>query len=124
MTGVLGYGIPAKGNDPKTWNWSGAIEYSLNYLQTNVRDVGLGPFWSRVTPLIEFSIQTLNAGKTTGTLNPGLLWSGQSMQFGVEAILPLNRETGSNVGALAQMHFYIDDIFPDSLGAPIFGDRR
>ena len=123
ITGVVGYGVPSKGGDTD-WSWSGALEYSLNYLQTNVRDEGLGPFWSRVTPIVEFAFDTPQHGPTTGTINPGLLWSGQYTQFGVEAILPMNRETGSNVGVVAQLHFYVDDIFPDTLGAPIFGGRR
>ena len=60
-------------------------------------------------------------GGTTGTINPGLLWSGQYTQLGIEAIVPVNRASGSNVGVLMQLHFYIDDIFPHTLGTPIFG---
>jgi hypothetical protein len=32
----------------------------------------------------------------------------------------VNRATGSNIGAIAQLHFYLDDIFPHSLGRPLF----
>jgi hypothetical protein len=123
VTGTVGYGIPGRGDDPHTMEWGGAIEYSLLYLQNNVRDVGLGSVLSHVTPVVEFSLTSpldRNGGGTTGTLNPGLIWSGQSIQLGVEAIVPVNRATGSNVGVLAQLHFYIDDIFPHSLGTPIF----
>jgi hypothetical protein len=28
------------------------------------------------------------------------------------------------VGVLAQIHFYLDDIFPNSLGKPIFGTAK
>jgi hypothetical protein len=72
---------------------------------------------------VEFSLTSpldRDGGTTTGTLNPGLIWSGQYIQLGVEAIVPVNRATGSNMGVLAQLHFYIDDIFPHSLGTPIF----
>lgn len=123
VTGTVGYGIPGRSDDAHTVEWGGAIEYSLLYLQNNVRDVGLGPVLSHITPVVEFSLTSpldRGGGGTTGTLNPGLIWSGQYIQLGVEAILPINRVTGSNVGVLAQLHFYIDDTFPHSLGTPIF----
>lgn len=123
VTGTLGYEIPGHGGDPHVFGWGGAIEYSLLYLQTNVRDVGLDPVISHMTPVVEFSMESSadhQGGATTGTINPGLIWSGQKIQLGVEAMIPVNRATGSNVGVIAQLHFYVDDIFPHSLGAPLF----
>jgi hypothetical protein len=123
VTGTLGYEIPGRADDPHTLSWGGAVEYSLLYLQSNVRDLGLGPVLSHVTPLVEFAFRSpvdRNGGATTGTINPGLLWSGQYVQLGVEAMIPVNHATGSNIGVTAQLHFYIDDIFPESLGAPLF----
>ena len=123
VTGFAGYGIPGHDDEPHTAEWGGAVEYSLLYLQSNVRDTGLGPFVSRLTPLVEFSLSSpldRHGGPTTGTINPGIIWSGQQIQLGLEAILPVNHATGSNVGVLAQLHFYIDDIFPHSLGTPVF----
>lgn len=124
VTGGLGYTFAAHSGDPDVLEWSGALEYSLTYLQTNVRDVGLGSFLSRVTPLVEFDLTSplgTYGGKTTGTIDPGLIWSGQYIQVGAEAILPVNKATGSHIGVIAQLHFYIDDIFPNSLGRPLFG---
>lgn len=123
VTGRVGYAMPVGGGE-RVIEWGGAIEYSLSYLTANVRDVGLGPFWSRLTPLVEFTFETPTHGKTTGTINPGLLWSGQYVQVGVEAIIPANHATGRNVGVIAQLHFYVDDIFPTSLGRPLFGDAK
>jgi hypothetical protein len=124
FTGFAGYGIPGHGDEPHAIEWGGAIEYSLAYLQTNVRDVGFGPVLSHVTPVIEFSLESPldhNGGGTTGTVNPGLIWSGQYVQLAAEAIIPVNRATGGNIGVIAQLHCYIDDIFPHTLGGPIFG---
>ena len=64
------------------------------------------------------------AGETTGTINPGVIWSGQYFQVGVEAIIPINDRTGNNVGVIAQVHLYLDDLFPHSLGRPLFGGRK
>jgi len=127
VTGVVGYAISGTSTESKTLQWSGAMEYSLLYLQNNVRDEGFSNVVAHLTPLVEFAMQTptdTGGGGTTGTVNPGLLWSGQYAQLGVEAIIPVNHASGDNVGALMQLHFYVDDIFPHSLGTPIFGGNR
>jgi hypothetical protein len=42
----------------------------------------------------------------------GLIWVGSYFQVGLEAIIPVNRESGIGVGILGQLHLYPDDIFP------------
>jgi hypothetical protein len=65
---------------------------------------------------------TLTSGTlTTGTINPGVLWVGNAFQFGIEALIPINRQSGTNVGVIAQLHFFLDDIDPHGIGKPIFG---
>ncbi len=124
VTGVLAYAIPGTSAESKTIEWSGAVEYSLLYLQNNVRDQGFSKFVAHLTPLVEFAMSSpTDSGGTTGTINPGILWSGQYSQLGVEAVIPVNRACGDNIGVLMQLHFYIDDLFPHSLGTPIFGGR-
>ena len=53
---------------------------------------------------------------TTGTINPGVIWVGKYYQVGVEAMIPVNRQSGTGVGAIAQLHFFLDDIFPNTIG--------
>jgi len=124
VTARVGYAIPGTSTEDKTGEWGGAIEYSLAYLNSNVRDAGLGGFAARLTPVIEFAFESPQHGGTTGTINPGLLWSGQYVQVGVEAVIPVNSATGHNVGVMAQLHFYMDDIFPHSLGRPLLGGAK
>lgn len=57
---------------------------------------------------------------TTGTISPGVIWVGQKVQFDLEALIPANRQSGRHVGVLGQVHYYLDDIFPTTLGRPIF----
>jgi len=122
VTGVIGYAIPGTSTESKAVQWSGALEYSLLYLQNNVRDQGFSKFVAHLTPLVEFSMRSpTDAGGTTGTIDPGLIWSGQYVQLAAEAVIPVNHASGSNIGIVMQLHFYIDDIFPHSLGTPIFG---
>ena len=114
-------------HNPDKLVWGGSLQYSLIYLQSQVRDVGLPKPLDRMIPLIEFSFQTpTTAGfgqKTTGTYNPGVIWSGQYFQLAIEAIIPANHASGQNVGALAQLHVYLDDLFRGTwLGGPLFGN--
>lgn len=127
ITGTVGYAIPGASDQPKFIKWAGAIEYNLLYLQNNVRDQGFSNFVAHLTPIIEFSLSsptTAGNGGTTGTVNPGLIWSGQYVQLAAEAVVPVNRASGHGLGFIAQLHFYIDDIFPHSLGKPIFGGKK
>ena len=125
LTGRIAYAISGTSAESRVLQWGGAVEYSLLYLQNNVRDQGFSSFVTHLTPLIEFNLASpTREGGTTGTINPGILLSGQYEQIGIEAIVPVNQATASNVGVLMQLHFYLDDIFPHSLGRPLFGGAQ
>lgn len=103
------------------------LQYSLPYLAAQVHDYGWPRWISRLTPIVEVAIDQpiANRGeeRTTGEVRPGLLWSGRYMQLGAEAIIPINEDSGGSVGAALQVHFYIDDLFPRSLGRLLLGDQ-
>ncbi len=129
VTGSLSLDVPTKTQSngdthPNNFNYGFAFEYSLEYLQHHVKDIGLGAPFDRLIPLVEMSYSTaLNrglGGQTIGTIQPGIIWAGQFMQIGAEAIIPINRASGHGLGAMLQLHFYLDDIFPNSIGRPIF----
>ena len=113
---------------PDVLEWGFALEYSLIYLQSQVQDLHLHAPLDRLIPLVEFALETpLNRGEegqTTGTINPGVIWAGKYFQVGVEAVIPINERTGNNVGVIAQLHFFVDDLFPHSLGRPLFGGSK
>src|ERR1700719_2603617 len=134
ITGQVGYAIPGRrftttfGVDPGTGNptadtefhpqvlnWGGTIQYSMPYLKSAVIDLGLPEFINHLIPLVEANLQTpvantLTSGTlTTGTINPGIIWVGNAFQFGIEALIPINKQSGSNVGVIAQLHYYLDD---------------
>ena len=48
---------------------------------------------------------------------------GRLVELGLEAVIPINERTGKNVGFRAQIHFFLDDIFPNTVGRPFFGGR-
>jgi hypothetical protein len=51
---------------------------------------------------------------------PGVIYEGDTYQVGLEALVPLNKAAGPHVGVILQVHFFLDDLFPNSLGKPIF----
>lgn len=110
--------------NPTTLTWGFALQYSLMYLQSFVKDIGLGVPFNRMIIVTEFPMETcLSAdckGKITGTVNPGILWIGKYMEFGIAAQIPINERSGKSVGILALFHLFIDDLFPKSIGGPIF----
>jgi hypothetical protein len=113
---------------PDVLEWGFAVEYSIIYLQEQVKDIGLHRPFDRLIPLVEFAFETpLNRGQkgqTIGTINPGLIWSGKYFQVGAEAMIPINSRSGNDVGFIAQLHFYLDDLFPHSIGRPLFGGKK
>ncbi len=129
ITGNVSIGFPTKSSsndtpNPNVFNFGVAIEYSLQYLQSQVKNVGLGPPFDRMTPLVEITSSTpLNRvpSSTTGVIAPGVIWAGQYMQIGAELIIPYGSGQGHGVGGVIQLHFYLDDIFPNSFGKPLFG---
>jgi len=123
ITGVFGAEIPFANDDAIGLTYGIAIEYSLRYLQSVVRDVGLPKFMSQISPIVELIFETPIEGeekwKTTGTVNPGLIWAGKYVEVGVEAIIPINQRTGKDVGVRALVHFFLDDLWP-TVFRPIF----
>jgi hypothetical protein len=106
---------------PSTIVYGLTLQYSLAYLSANVRDVGLSAFARRLVPLVELAFETpvdAPGEVTTGTVNPGLLWTGQKIQLGLEAIIPVNTASGADVGVRAQLHLYLDDLISNR---PLFG---
>jgi len=137
VTGQLGIGLPTRssvttvGSDgeasvernPHVLQWGFAVEYSFPYLQSFVQDVGLAAPFNRMIPVVEFAMSTAldrGASGTTGTINPGIIWAGTYFQLAAEAQIPVNKASGRHTGWIVQLHFYLDDLFPNSLGRPIF----
>ncbi len=135
VTGTLSADIPtvstieSTGKKPATnLSWGISLQYNLQYLQSFVRDMGLPAPFNRMIPLVEFPMTTcVNRdcdGQTTGFVAPGVIWFGKHTQFGLEAQIPIDDRSGHDAGIMAQVHFFIDDIFPDSLGRPLIGAKK
>jgi hypothetical protein len=140
VTAQLGYAIPTKSSitgvdeesgllaitpNPHSLLWGGTLQYSMPYLKSSVQDFGLPKFINRLIPLVELNLSSEVSNfdeeeRTTGTVNPGVIYVADKYQLGLEAIIPINRASGDGVGVIGQLHLYLDDIFPRSLGRPLF----
>ncbi len=142
ITGTLGYQIADKklkviGTDADTGSplynngianmWTGglSVQYSMGYLQSQVKDFGLPDFVNRLTPVVEVAWSSPaskpNQSSTQYLIGAGINYSADFYAIGIEALIPGNRQTGSHVGVIAQFHLYFDDLFPNTLGKPIVG---
>src|SRR6202521_2659676 len=89
--------------NPKILQLGFALEYSLvtnQYTGPNRTGTRYPEGW---VPLVEFTTATpLNgplAGRTTGTVNPGVIWVNRYLQVAAEAIIPIDAHSGRDIGA-------------------------
>jgi hypothetical protein len=126
ITGTLGEDLPTSA-DPNSLEWGFAFEYSLPYLQSQVKDIGLPEPLKNMIPVVEFSFDTpenRGGGGTTGTINPGVLYETKYFQIGAEAIIPVNSASGHDGGAVVQLQIFLDDIWPKWFGHPLIGSDK
>jgi hypothetical protein len=134
VTGQIGYQFPTSSYDvgmgayiPQVLVYGGSVQYSMPYLKSEIRDYQLPDFVNHLIPIVEAQFETPvannygNSPVTTGTINPGAIWVGSYFQVGLEAQIPVNRASGTGVGVLGQLHLYLDDMFPSTIGQPLLG---
>ena len=133
VTGQIGYAVSERG--PKTdavgnfnngfnnrWVGGLTLQYSISYLQSQVKDYGLPEWLGRMTPLVELGWSSPTRPHDTPTqiiFAPGVAYNGHGWQFTAEALIPGNRNTGKNIGFAFEFHMYFDDLLPNTLGKPI-----
>ena len=107
---------------PNSWAYAASLQYSVPYLRQHVKVLNLPAFMGRLIPLIEFSYSSPDHGTPTGTIAPGVLYEGNTWQLGAEALIPANTATRQKQGTgfIVQVHFFLDDLLPNSLGKPLF----
>ncbi|MDE2517698.1 MAG: hypothetical protein KGL12_16855 [Rhodospirillales bacterium] len=131
ITGELDYSIPntgpSAGGGITTWSGGLSLQYSIPYLQAQVKDIGLRGVLAQLTPLAELSWSSA-AGSTalpgfsqptSYLLGTGAVWTGTDYAVSAEVLWPLNGAAGHTIGAIAQLHLYFDDLLPNTLGKPI-----
>jgi hypothetical protein len=134
VTGQVGYQFPTTSYEvaqnlyiPQNLVYGFSLQYSMPYLKSEIQDYQLPDFINHLIPIVEAQFSTPvannygNSSATIGTINPGAIWVGSYFQVGLEAMLPVNRASGTGVGFLGQLHLYLDDMFPNTIGQPLLG---
>ena len=120
-----GQAVTAGVPNVSTFNWGFTLQYSLPYFSSHVAAID-NDFLKHLIPVAEFTFQTPihNGGAAgqpqTGFFQPGAVYITDKWQLALEAMVPMTGASGHGVGVIGQIDFYLDDIFPDSLGRPIF----
>jgi hypothetical protein len=77
------------------------------------------------TPVSNIGPSTIGAipgtHETTGVAGPGLYYLAHDYELGIYGAIPINKGSGKHPGVFAIVDFFLDDLFPNTLGKPIFG---
>lgn len=131
ITGELDYNIPdtgpVGGGSITTWSGGLTLQYSIPYLQSQIKDYGLPNILANLTPLVELGFTSAAGASavrptdnpTTLLLGTGAVWTGRYYSISAELLWPLNSATGHSIGAIGQFHLYFDDLMPNTLGKPL-----
>jgi hypothetical protein len=126
ITGFAGYQV-AQGARTNVLQTGFSVQYSMPYLVSKVANVDLPPFLRGMTPITEVLFTTPighvygQGTNTTLTVAPGISYTrGRGWEFGVEALIPTTKATGSGIGVIAQLVIEFDYLLPNSVGRPIF----
>jgi methionine-rich copper-binding protein CopC len=107
-----------------TFNWGFTLQYSLPYFNTHLGNIN-NDLVKHLIPIVEFALQTpiyngAAAGQTTtGYFKPGVVYEADNWQIALEAVIPTTGAIGYGASVVGELHFFFDDIFPDTLGRPI-----
>jgi hypothetical protein len=91
----------------------GSFQYNLVYASEYVPGLNVPKAFAALVPLVEyaFDIPVANNGAhlpAVGTINPGVLWCHGNIQIGLEAIVPINRDSGRHPGVRLQLAYAFD----------------
>ena len=115
--------LDRRGAEPETLNWGFTVQYSLPYYNSHIgrdRQRFLKPTFrspnspSRNRSPIRAGVERHHRHDPTGLIYmaiPGRSRRGDHSNQQIER---------KELGAVAELHFFLDDIFPNSLGRPLF----
>lgn len=106
---------------PSAWTYAASLQYSLPYLQQNVKAQHAPQFFMRMTPIVEVAMTSPDIGSPTGTIAPGILYDSNTWQLGAEMVIPANRATRQvqGTGFVIQFHEFLDTYYKSWFGKPL-----
>ena len=117
-------GADSNGGLEHRWVGGFTLQYPLGYLDNELLSRHFPEWLDNITPLVEFvwssPATSPSNTRTQWIIAPGIIWSNQWCQFGVEALIPGNGASGKGIGMIAQFRMALGVIAP-ALNRPIFG---
>ncbi len=118
--------LQSNSGNPNAVTGAFSVQYSIPFLQAQIKDYGLPEPIAHLIPLVEVSasaaISRPRNSANSWTIAPGVIYLRSWYQVGLEALIPLTKASGTNVGVIFQVHVFLDDLYPRGLGAPLFGE--
>ena len=127
VQGDAGFEVSIDHDRTTTFAHNIAIEYSIPYLQSFVRDFALPWPLSNLIADGEFNfehgVNGAEHGKTSAIATPGIVYMDRYIEFGVAGRFPLNQNTHQQLdwGIVWIVDIFIDDILPWTRWQPIGG---
>lgn len=131
VTGELDYSVPdsvpSAGGAIRTWSGGLTLQYSIPYLQSQVKNIGITGLAANLTPLVELAWTSAasatalpgSSQPTSFLLGTGAVWTGTTSAVSAEMLWPLNGAAGHGIGVIGQFHLFLDDLLPNTLGKPL-----
>jgi hypothetical protein len=106
---------------PSSWSYAASLQYSIPYLQQNVKALHVAQLFTRLTPLVEIAMNSPDSGTPTATIAPGVFYDSPSWQLGAEAVIPATAATrqAQGTGFIIQYHLFLDTYYKSWFGRPI-----
>jgi hypothetical protein len=108
--------------NPNGWSYAASLQYSMPYLNQNIKAQHIPQWLTRLTPIVEVAMDVDDQGGTpTGTISPGFFYDAPKWQLAAEAVIPANAATRQNrgVGFILQYHLFLDTYYKSWVGRPI-----
>lgn len=104
-----------------SWSYAGSLQYSMPYLQQHIKALHAPQWVTRMTPIVEVSMNSPDDGTPTGTIAPGVLYDSNNWQLGAEALVPANGATRQTQGTgfIIQFHVFLDTFYKSWFGKPM-----
>jgi hypothetical protein len=129
IQGDAGFEVSIDRDRSTTFAHNVAVEYSIPYLQSFVRDFGIGwpvrNFIGDVEFNFEHGVNGEAQGKTASFVTPGIVYMDRWVEVGVAGRFPLNHRAHEELdwGIIGIVDLFIDDLLPWTRWQPIGGMR-
>jgi hypothetical protein len=127
VQGDAGFEVAVDRDRTTTFVHNVAVQYSIPYLQSFVRDFGLGWPLKNFIADGEFNFENgvngAEHGKSSVFVTPGIVYMDRWVEVGVAGRFPLNQSAHDQLdwGVIGIVDLFIDDIFPWTRWQPIGG---